>query len=131
MLRKELYRNNDVVVYGEPDRKKRYPTIRVNRSAIGNYDIDNNSSNYILAGQKEQPRLTTADGFTSGGNIAESIKPRMSTWGKRVPGDSLIDAEEKAKRREVIDDLSSNFKALKDNPSTYLVSYTETIPGQE
>ena len=77
-------------------------------------------------GYPGQPTLTTADGFTSSGNQAEGSRPRMaSKWAKR--GRNTLDVEQRdSEREEVIDDISSNFRALRDNPSTHLVSWRDS-----
>jgi hypothetical protein len=126
MLRKELYRSGDSVVYSEPDRKKRYPTIRSsNRSPIGG--VNDNPDNYFADDDDGKAQVVTSDGYSSGGHRPENIKPRMASWGeKRNIGASITEIEERRKVKEVYDDFAQHSKSLRESPSTYIVAYSDS-----
>jgi hypothetical protein len=136
LSREYYYHYGDKIVSGVPERKKRYPVIK-SRKNIEDEEKEKRQQqqqggNYILAGQKEQPRLTTADGYGSNGApISGAGRVHMSSWGGRKRSDigkSITEREIERKRREVTQEFGENCRALRERNDVHIVSWSEEIP---
>jgi hypothetical protein len=47
---------------------------------------------------------------------------------ERVPGESIEEAEERRKFKEIERDIGENCRSLRENPATHIVAYSEYIP---
>ncbi len=77
------------MITGIPEKKKvsrRLIGSKRNRFAINNNDNDSNETNESNTWNGEEV-VTTSEGYTSSGVHAPNNRPRMASFGKRVPGE--------------------------------------------
>jgi hypothetical protein len=76
---------------------------------------------------RDEPQLTTSDGFSSSGAPSSGSRPRIrSKWAKGGRSIILAEREEERLRKVVEDDIAQHCKSLRTNPGTWLVDYSES-----
>jgi hypothetical protein len=121
--REYYYSYGNTTVSGEPEKKKHKLISATNNRSSGSED-NNNPNNF--SGEEEEIRIETRDGFTSAGQPLGSGRPHMKAkWRDRTgaAADSVVLREEERMKADVTNEFSKHSRALKDNPTTYLVDY--------
>jgi hypothetical protein len=125
MIQREYYYHyNNTAISGIPEKKDSRRLIGGKRNRVN----DNNNETSESNSWNGEEVVTTSEGYTSAGVHAPNSRPRMASFGKRVPGESIIEAEERRKRKQITQEFGEHCRALRERPDVHIVSWSEKIP---